>query len=58
MRCTHLEMGTGLPPGENCSRRLIENHIHHTLEDILLHSNAPWFVQCSRDISMSNEQGL
>jgi len=47
-----------LPPGENCSKKLIENHIHHTFEDILLHSNALWFVQCSTDISTFNEQGL
>jgi len=33
-------MGTWAIPNENCSRGLIENHIHHTMENILLHNNA------------------
>jgi hypothetical protein len=48
----------GLPPNENCSRRSIENHIQHTMGNILLHNNVFWFVQCSRDISTFDEQGF
>ncbi len=48
----------GLRSSENCSKGLIEHHIHHTMGNILLHNNALWFVQCSKDISMFNEPCL
>ncbi len=45
----------GLPQSENCSGGSIKNHIHHTMGNILLHNNAVWFVQCSKEISTFNE---
>jgi len=33
-----------LTPSGNCPGGSIEDHIHHTVGNILLHSNAFWFV--------------
>jgi hypothetical protein len=34
----------GLSSNENCSKGSFEDHIHHTMGNILLHNNALWFV--------------
>jgi hypothetical protein len=49
-------MGIGVPPSENYFKRPIENHIHHTMGNILLCNKAFWFVQFSKNISTFNEQ--
>ncbi len=36
--------GQGLPPSENCFGGSIEDHVHHTMGNILLHNNVFWFM--------------